>query len=473
MPPYSPFGKPLERLQPSDLTALRDTKEGWYVEYKREGVPARAFAKSLSAFANTYGGWLFVGVKEESKDNAVAGDFPGVATSELDGLLQRLRHSAAEHMNPAPLFNTQVLRGPCSAINLAAERAVVAVEIPRSVTTPHVHKDGRIYRRVADGSEPKPETDRFMLDQLWARDKNVRKLTRDWITRDPEFSKGEREMPYVRALLCVDPWRQRRPRLTMADSSVRAILGNTEPDITSISFDTVYTTSGGFVARSVGTNDPETYGLTWRMSRSLDAEIVMPLPLYINHDFDSLRAALDGYSHSCTFVETLQRQGYRRPPKVADFNFLMVLLIGAAVKYRRFLQDAEEQTSYHFKARILNAWRVVPFVDVQDSVDQCAAHGTPMLMDEIVTVPLGYGPEDFFDVLETPRDRGKVDEGTRSNVQATFMFSLLARASGIPGFFDAFPDTDRTSSLYSDLIDAGRRALVVQEQRNQRESSRT
>ena len=68
---------------------------------------------------------------------------------ELDGLLQRLRHSAAEHMNPAPLFNTQVLRGPCSAINLAAGRAVVAVEIPRSVTTPHVHKDGRIYRRVA------------------------------------------------------------------------------------------------------------------------------------------------------------------------------------------------------------------------------------------------------------------------------------------------------------------------------------
>ena len=46
------------------------------MEYKSEAVPARALAKSLSAFANTYGGWLFVGVREESKDNAVAGSFP-------------------------------------------------------------------------------------------------------------------------------------------------------------------------------------------------------------------------------------------------------------------------------------------------------------------------------------------------------------------------------------------------------------
>ena len=40
---------------------------------------------------------------------------------------------------------------------------MVVVEIPQSRAAPHVHKDGRIYRRVADASEPKPETDRLSL----------------------------------------------------------------------------------------------------------------------------------------------------------------------------------------------------------------------------------------------------------------------------------------------------------------------
>ncbi len=39
------------------------------MEYKRQEVNARSLAKSLSAFANTYGGWLFLGVEEQSKDN--------------------------------------------------------------------------------------------------------------------------------------------------------------------------------------------------------------------------------------------------------------------------------------------------------------------------------------------------------------------------------------------------------------------
>lgn len=472
MPPYSPFDKPVDGLQPADLATLRNTQEGWYVEYKSQLVPARSLAKSLSAFANTYGGWLFLGVKEESKDNAVAGSFPGIATSELDGALQRLRHSAAELLNPAPMFHTQVLRGPCEDIELGPERAVVAVEVPRSLTTPHVHKDGRIYRRVADGSEPRPETDRFVLDQLWRRDKPIRKQVRLWIKRDPEFSKAEAEIPYVRVLLCADPWRQRRPRLAMSDSDVRTVLENKEPNTTSISFGAVYTTTGGFIARDIGSNDPHTYALTWRMSHFLDAEIVIPLPLYVDHNFERLRPIFDGYSHGTRFLTTLQRQGHRTP-KIADLNFLFVLLVGAVVKYRRFLKDAGEQTSFFFKARVLNAWRVIPFVDVQDSVDQCVTHGTPMVMDETVTAPLGYSPRDFFNVFEPRRSGTESGDNVASSVQACFMFSFLAKAFGIPGFFDEHLHKGHVSNLYSDLIDAGKRALVVQSQRNQRARSTT
>lgn len=40
------------------------------------------------------------------------------------------------------------------------------VHIPWGADAPSVHREGRIYRRVGDGSEPKAENDRFVLDQL-------------------------------------------------------------------------------------------------------------------------------------------------------------------------------------------------------------------------------------------------------------------------------------------------------------------
>ena len=152
---YSPFDKAINELRPTDLAPLKSVNEGWYVEYKSELISAPALAKAVSAFADTYGGWLFLGVKEKSKDESVAGEFPGIPEKKVDGALQRLRQSAAEHLNPTPFFETRVLRGPCVEIGLAEGTSVVAIEIPQSHTAPHIHKDGRIYRRVGDGSQPK------------------------------------------------------------------------------------------------------------------------------------------------------------------------------------------------------------------------------------------------------------------------------------------------------------------------------
>ena len=66
MQTYSPFDKPIKDLNPHDLTVLKTVNEGWYVEYKREMVNPMALAKAISAFANTYGGWLFLGIQERS-----------------------------------------------------------------------------------------------------------------------------------------------------------------------------------------------------------------------------------------------------------------------------------------------------------------------------------------------------------------------------------------------------------------------
>ena len=465
---YSPFDKGIHDLQPPDLTILKNVHEGWYVEYKRQMVKASALAKSLSAFANTYGGWLFIGVKEQSGDNAVADELPGIPEEDLDGALQSLRHSAADHLNPTPFFETTVLRGPCDEAGLDKGKAVIVVEIPQSHTAPHVHKDGRIYRRVADGSEPKPETDRFVLDQLWRRAEPIREKTREWIERDPEFYQKEEENPYVRLLLCVDPWCQRDPLLGAPLSEIRRILKGGETSVSSVPFDTIYTTEEGLTARQLKGNDPANYGLTWRLRWNMSCDIVLPLQLHAPDVPDHLIGEFDGYVHAERFIDMLNEQGHTRP-RIADLNFMLQLLFGIVSQYRDLLKLADAAGEFYCKARVLNAWRIVPFVDVETLLDGFKAHGLPMVMDRTITVPTGDGPESFARIYESTKLKERDDK--TFILWAIRMFALVIPAFGVPSHIEGKTggiEADGTVDLYSELTAAGARATIVQQNRIER-----
>ncbi len=463
---YSPFDKAIHDLQPPDLTILKNVHEGWYVEYKRQMVKASALAKSLSAFANTYGGWLFIGVKEQSGDNTVAGEFPGIPEEDVDTALQSLRHSAADHLNPTPFFETTVLRGPCDENGLAEGKAIIAVEIPQSHTTPHVHKDGRIYRRVADGSEP--ETDRFVLDQLWRRAEPLRKMTRNWIERDPEFSQGETETPYVRLLICVDPWCQRDPWLDAPLSEIRRILtSHAIAGIPSVPFDTVHTTAEGLIARQLKGNNPHNYVLTWRIRRDLSCDIILPLPLYAPDALNDLIIELDGYDNARHFIDILKKHSYLRP-RIVDLNFLMNVLTGVIWQYRRLMELADAEGKFYFKARVLNAWRMVPFIDVETVLSEFKACGLPMMMDRTVTVPFGNDPDSFELIDELAIEESEYKELTVSMAQASIIFTRTAQAFGVPILIEGETENDEKVISYLELNPAGERAMTVQQNRNKR-----
>lgn len=465
---YSPFDKDIRNLQPPDLTILRDVHEGWYVEYKSQMVKASALAKSLSAFANTYGGWLFIGVQEQSGDNAVADKFPGIPAEDVDGALQRLRHSASDHLNPTPFFERTVLRGPCAETGLVEGRAIIAVEIPQSHTTPHVHKDGRIYRRVTDGSEPEPETDRFVLDQLWRRAEHLRERTREWIERDPEFSPGEEGIPYVRLLLCADPWHQRSPRLSAPLSEIRRILNGGEIGKPSIPFDTIYSTAEGLIARQLKGNNPADYRLTWRLRWDMSCDIILPLQFYVPDVPDYLIEEFDGYIHAERFIDMLNEQGHTRT-RIADLNFMLHLLFGIVSQYRDLLKLADGDGEFYCKARVLNAWRIVPFIDVEKLLDEFKAHGLPMVIDSISTVPIGDDPESFAHIYKRPELKEKEDkERTFIIPQAIRMFTLVMPAFGVPIYIEDETEDDDIAHLYSELYNAGTRAMTVQQNRNKR-----
>jgi hypothetical protein len=214
-----PFPKPLQDIVPADLLSLRDVSEGWYVEYKSTIIPPRSLAKSLSAFANQYGGYLFLGVEESSDGRNVAASFLGIDSSDVAKLEAALRDASRNSVSPHIYYQHRVLNGPEPQLGLQAGRAVVVVHVPQGPDAPYVHNDGKIYRRVGDASDPRPETDRTALDLLWQRGQRARNRLASFV--EPTFRAGDEEddTPLVHIFISHDPLEagDRRPALSFED----------------------------------------------------------------------------------------------------------------------------------------------------------------------------------------------------------------------------------------------------------------
>lgn len=468
---YSPFNKPISELVTGDLEALKLAKEGWYIEYKRESPNAVGIAKGISAFANTYGGWLFLGVEEESKENSVAGSFPGIAKEEVDPVLQRMRKAASDNINPTPHFESLVLWGPNADIGLAEDRAIVCVWIPQSSSAPHVHKSGQIYRRVSDASEPSPENDRFILDQLWRRSDEIKILHKEWFDKDPEFSKDEEETPYIRLMLIADPWGERDLWMDVDDEEIREVLQSTK-GISSIPFDTVYTSGNGFVGRQSRGNQLQNLGLTWKVSRNLVSDVIIPLQVYRVQNLDSLSIDLLGYKEAARFENLLGQYEFDNL-RIVDLNYLFNILVGVAEIQERLCGLAKWENDYYLKVKLLNTWRTIPFVDVSGILDRFEKHGLPMCLSSSDYYPSGTGPRNYIDVS---RNSDTTERAARIYLQALRMFGPLAKAYGIPAWISNSDAEDVSNDeklfYYQELQQAGIRAMNVQTLRIDRLRSR-
>jgi|ERR1019366_571378 predicted HTH transcriptional regulator len=185
---YYPFKNRLEEVEAKDLADLKSISEGWYVEYKVQPIKIVEFAKHLSAFANQHGGWLFIGIKETSDGSRCAESFPGIDTANINNLSIQIREASSAHINPPVLYEEKIINGPCEDIGLSENKSILIVGIPKSVNTPHIHSSGRIFRRLADHSDPKPQTDRHILDDLWKRGEVHRLQVTKFLSETPPAS---------------------------------------------------------------------------------------------------------------------------------------------------------------------------------------------------------------------------------------------------------------------------------------------
>lgn len=458
---YDPFNKPLKELTADDVLKLCTVEEGWYVEYKRELPKAKAIAKSISAFANTYGGWFFIGVEEKSKDEPVAGSFPGLADDDVDGALQTIRNAIGAHLSAAPIIDTRVVKGPSSDGSLQDGRSVICVRVPLSMNAPYVHSGGQIYRRVADGSDPKAETDRHLLDQLWKRADKLDREYKEWVLNDPEFTNAESNTPYLRVMLVPDLWKERGARLDMTLGQARSLFNSSSGEGTRIPFDSVHQVSNGFLARQVKDNDPSSQTLSWRLNYDLTSEIIIPINIH-KADAHSVYYELEGYDNRFDFCNIL-RSSKSDSFNVIDLNMMYLIIKGVATIQEDILKHAGWSDGYFFKGRLLNLWRSIPFIDTRDYVEDCREHGFPLSLASTVTIPGGYEPQSF---REVDQDLFSAADNPGNISQAIQIFIPIAQAFGVSIYFD-----DEKIHDFVQIAEAGTRAIENQSLRNAKRAS--
>ena len=366
---YRPFADHLDGVAPKDLARLRDVHEGWYVEFKREMIGNRDLARSLSSFANQYGGWLFLGVEEDTLNN-VAAAFPGIPNSKLQWALDSIRNAAKDLLHPPPYYNVRVFQGQIHEIGLIDGFSIIVVQVPEGPNPPYVHNDGRIYSRVGDSSQPTPVTDRATFDLLAQKGEEAQSRLAEKVLWSPVTSKGEEDQPFLHISILSDPYEVMGHRYSGHFSDfAEAMSGQSLP------FDNVFSMSDGFIARQQIGNDPYHRLFTWHFSRNCHSFITFPFPVLSPVGTNSI---WEEYSIGEEFISKINGAELLSA-RILDLN-LMLDLIGAVVRRHQILVGKSGiKGPFYLKAHVENVWRTVPFVDHSSYSRHISEFGLPIV----------------------------------------------------------------------------------------------
>ena len=399
--PYNPFGKDVATVVGDDLDVLRHVSEGWYVDYKQQGLEIVDLARHMSAFANQYGGWLFFGIVEATDGSRTAGTFPGIATTAVPALSLKLREAISGHVSPPLLYEERAVHGPCGKIGLPAGCAIVIVGIPQGVDPPYIHSTGRIYRRLADQSKPREETDRHSLDVLWERGKTYRTNISDRLRRTPEFPAIQQESTWAFVYLCPD-LRLPGPGKCVTHEEFRNLVRNDSPSPVDISIplQEVRSSEFGFIGRHAEGNNPQlgTAGLRWWHSGLTRLDI--PINTWSEEHF---RTAGAHYHSMSKFIELLESQGHK-DAQICDFSQLIWVLAALTHTCLRIRAHTLDARPLYAACEIRNVFYKVPFFNSSNFMTRCASDGVPVITDRSITCPERPYFDNMFEVRAPAAD---------------------------------------------------------------------
>ncbi|MCJ7482086.1 MAG: ATP-binding protein [Thermodesulfovibrionales bacterium] len=383
---FTPFKKTsIAELNAADLALLVDIPEGWFIEYKREPCKSKDYAKEASAFANSRGGWMFIGLEEDPETRKPLGG-PGLQTSKASKFLDAARDSIIQNLSPSPYLELIIVSGPIPELLIPNDKCVLVIYIPESQNTPHIHCSGQIYQRQADSS--KPINGRAELDDLYKRAENSQIFVDEKL--DLGFDNAWRdynESPWLYLALVPDP------ALSFHSHDIdlkkfRELLSNRK-EISNqpvISLPDIYTSSLGFVARNHREqNDPA--GTATTLEYMFDGTFFLSIPL--SYGFVSDSSDNSDFLKKQTgkrFITLLQQNGWSNA-RFIDCTNIMLCMAAMHPHICQLLKEVGACSRYLSRIRMVNIFRSIPFFDSDAYIDSYLNRSIPIILRKEIRIP--------------------------------------------------------------------------------------
>lgn len=138
-----------DKLRISDIEKLleNDDDETFFFEYKNDDVTPKKIVEEISAFANTYGGYILLGVDDDKNISGCK------KWNE-----QRIHNTIHNCITPIPSFDIKKFR-------TRKKENIYVIKIDEGILPPYITNNGKIYERVSSGSFP--INDSIKLTQLY------------------------------------------------------------------------------------------------------------------------------------------------------------------------------------------------------------------------------------------------------------------------------------------------------------------
>lgn len=142
-------GKKWDELEIGDIESLleKDDDETFFFEYKNDDVSTKKIVEEISAFANTYGGYVLIGIDNDKKISGC---------TKWDE--QRIHTTIHDSLTPIPSFDVRKFKD-------TDERIIFVIKVDEGVDPPYITNTGKIYERISSGSFP--INDSSKLTQLY------------------------------------------------------------------------------------------------------------------------------------------------------------------------------------------------------------------------------------------------------------------------------------------------------------------
>ena len=386
---HIPFDKKFTNILAEDLVAVKEIYEGWYVEYKAELIAPRSLAKSISSFANHYGGWLFLGV-DENRESHTAGLFTGIPNCDVMLGLESVRDASKDLLNPPVFYRIPKCWQDQSYLSGCRKAGPLSwLGCPKDQTLLMSIMMDAFIGELGDSSDPKPEIDRATLDLLFGRGEQKRVRLKSRILRSPDISKGEANQPFVHLSISSDPYEIEGHWYKGSIQDFGGFMMRNP-----IPFDNIFPSVEGFVARQVSNNPARVRTLTWEFSRHCHSFVTIPISILTTDDDDDTWSNFDIGNEFISGLPSKNLSDFT----FLDLNRLLELCILVIARHRNLVAQAEITGPFYVKAYIENVWRTSPFIDLPAYINHVKKYGLPVVQDSEILAPRGTSLDSFVSV---------------------------------------------------------------------------